>query len=714
MSDMTATAPADEPEGGAMTDSELAQLLAQHESRAVGYYNSEIADDQAKAIDYYYGRPFGDEQAGRSQVVERTVAITVDNALAALLKPFVSSDDTVSFGPRQKEDIEFAEQATEYVNYVFNCDNPGFLILHDWFKDALLTKIGVVKWWWEDTTRTVETEHQGVPATDLEMLRQHEGYQGEQEIGDGLYNVTTAAPDEDGRVKVQVIPPEEFLISPFSRSIEEAPYVAHRPANTTRSALIEMGFDPEVVETLSAFAQGRDEESRSQSRYQDEEWSTTNREVSGNDKSQDIIGIIDEFVRVDYDGDGVSELRRVIRVDDTILLNEVADEKPFALLCPVPMSHKVYGLSLADQTMDLQRIQSVVTRQTLDNLYLANNPRPELPEGAERSDGSTLDDLMDNSPGAIIRTKTGGMLNVFAIPFFADKSFTMLDWLDQQIEARTGISKAGQGLDTNALKKSGMTATEMAMIEGGKNARVEMIARIFAETGVKRLFQGLLNLVTKHQPKARTIRLRNQWVEVDPRGWPEMDVTISVGLGVGNKMERMAEADGILETMKGLQDTPFAYMVGPEQAHKALANKFRTAGIKNVDDYLLDPKENEPPAPQPDPETMKVQAEMQAKQAEMQLKAQSQQADMAMKQEEGAMKLQLSREEASAKLELEQARAATEAQLAMAQFEFEKEMAVQKFQFESQLAEKQAERSHEAAMESAKMKANRPGGDLSK
>jgi hypothetical protein len=228
------------PEGG-MDERALAALLQQHENRAVGYYTSDIADEQAKAIDYYYGRPFGDERAGRSQVVERTVAITVDNALAALLKPFVSAEDVVSFEPRGPEDVEIAEQATEYVNYCFQCDNPGFLILHDWFKDALLTKVGVVKYWWEDQSKPKVDTHLVGP-DDLLDARQQESYLGEQDNGDGSYTLQMQGMDEDGRVKVQNIPPEEFLISPFARSIEEAPYVAHRPSNMTRSDLIDMGF----------------------------------------------------------------------------------------------------------------------------------------------------------------------------------------------------------------------------------------------------------------------------------------------------------------------------------------------------------------------------------------------------------------------------------------------------------------------------------------
>ncbi len=718
-----ATSPIDDPqeeaaEGGAMDDSELASLLSQHESRAVGYYTSDIADEQAKAIDYYYGRPFGDERPGRSSVVDRTVAVTIDNALAALLKPFVSAEDVVSFEPRGPEDEEIAEQATEYVNYCFQCDNPGFLILHNWFKDALLSKIGVVKYWWEDkTTQTIEH----VQADDVGLIeaRNHPDYAGE-ELGDGLHQVAMNRTIPGGNVKVVNIPPEEFLISPLSRSLDEAPYIAHRPSNMTRSDLMEMGFDPDVVESLSAFAQGRNEESRSQSRYQDEEWTSGSRDNPGNDPSRDIIAVLDEYVRVDYDGDGISELRRVIRCEEVILLNEVVEDHPFALLCPIPMPHKVYGLSLADQTMDLERIASVVWRQTLDNLYLSNNPRPIIPDGAVND--NTYDDILDDSPGAAIRVKTGGVLDWAVVPFAADKSYPMLGFIGEQVEARTGVRRGGNGLDRNSLSEgTQMTAMQAAQIEAKENERIEMIARIFAETGVTRLFKGLLGLVSKYQPKERMIRLRNKWVQVDPRGWPEMDVRISVGLGIGNRGEQIAQAESVLTTMGELQQTPFGYMLKPENVYNAVKRKFQAAGIKNVDDYIGDPSQSEPPPPQPNPDMAKVEQAGQIAQAQLQLDQQKAGAQLQHTQQESELRLQLAREEsqakiqfmreeAAAKLQMQREKNDQEAQLALRQQDAEAALAIRQMELQAAADERNAERQHEVA----KMSTNRTGGDLDK
>lgn len=692
--------PAGETPAGseAMSDSELASILQQHEAQSVGYFEDDIADEQEQALNYYYRRMDDLPAAsGTSQAVDGTVAIVIENALAAILKPFVSADETVSFAPRGPEDVEQAEQATEYVNYIFNCDNPGFSILHDWFKEALLLKLGIVKYWWEDEER-FEGQEIEVP-DDMSLAA----------IGDALVDYTETDSGfiarvgrmvQDGRVKVETIPNEEFRISPFTRSIDTAEYAAHVPSNIRRSDLLEMGFDPDIVESLPAYSSEGLETSRREARYDDED-SIGTLELGGVHKPMDRIAVKDEYVRIDFNGDGIAETRRVVRVNDVILLNEEVDDNPFALLCPVPMPHKVYGQSLADLTMDLQRISTVLWRQTLDNLYKTNNPRPVVGKAAINEDGSTHDSLSDNAPGAAIVVNDINGFRFDSVPFFAEKSFPMLDYVQQQQEERTGIGRSGQGLDTNALKKSGqMTATEMAMIQSGKNARAELIARIFAETGVKRLFKGILRLVVRHQPKERVIRLRNKWVEVDPRGWDvDMDLEIAVGLGIGEKTEQLAQADAVLTTMAELAQSPYASLVTAENVHAAVKRKYHASGIKNVDEYLSDPAEAGPQEPKPDPEMAKVEAE--AQQQAMKLQGEQQAAAMRLEtmREEMLLKQQLAREEAEFEAQLAREKAALEGQLAR-----------ERMIMEAELARDRAQLDASAKVEMSK---NRDGGDLS-
>ena len=665
-----------------MDDSELASLLAAHEARAVGYFTSEIADEQARAIDYYYGRMDGDVPPldGCSTVADHLVAVMVDNALAAVLKPFVSADEVVAFAARGPEDQAQAEQATEYVNYVINCDNPGFLILHNWFKDALLTKIGVVKAWWEDRTQ-VRVRRIAVDAAQLEAARAAAGYLGEEDHGDGTFTVAVEEVVADGRVRIESVPPEEFLVSPMARSIEEAAYAAHRPSNYTRSDLVALGFDPQVVEGLPALAASAHEESRTRARYRDEEWYARTESAIGADRSRESVGVIDEYVRVDYDGDGVAELRRVIRAGDTILFNEPVEEAPFALICPCPMPHKIYGRGLADQAIEGQKISTALMRQTLDNLYKTNNPRPIVGEAALNAD--TSDDLQSTAPGAFIRVKSVGQIEWAGVPFTAQHSFPMLEYVARAVEERTGFQRKGQGFSAEALRKNSPdTATQAAIDADSRNERAEMIARIFAETGVKRLFALVLRLLVRHQPRARVIRLRNQWVPVDPSGWdPEMDLSISVGLGIGNRAEQVALADEVLATMAELQRTPYGWLVDAGHVHNALKRKLNAAGIKNVGDYLADPAAAAPPAPAAEPEAQLRAAELQAR------------------REEAALKLQLMREEAAAKLQLEREKAAAEIALARERMARETELERERMQL---------------ARGEAGLSAARLGGDLDK
>lgn len=699
--------PANSDEVGGMTDDELVRLLRQHENNAVGYFDSEIAAQQAKAIDYYYGR-MNDVPApdNCSTVVDESVAVMVDNGLAAILKPFVSADEVVRFEPRGPEDVAMAEQATEYVNYVINCDNPGFLIFHDWFKDGLLTKLGTVKVWWEDRTRQ-EVRQQVVDPIAALQAREAEGYQGEQENPDGSFTVSMLETIPDGQVIVRNVPPEEVLIPPYTRSIEEAGYAAHRPSNFTRSDLIEMGVDPEVVADLPAYADGRTEESRKQARYVDEDTSGTERYQSPGDPSRDIIGVLDEYVRVDYDGDGVSELRRVVRVNDIILFNEEVADIPFATVCPVPMPHKVYGLSTADLSIQGQRIGTALLRQSLDNLYKSNNPRPVINESGVGD--STMDDLADTAPGAAIRTRGPQAIEWLTVPFSARESMPMLEYSARQTEERTGFQRKGQGFNAEALKKNSPdTATQAAIDENSRNERAEMVARIFAETGVKRLFKLILRLLVDHQPKARVIRLRNQWVEMDPSGWdPEMDLSISVGLGIGNKADQIMQADAVLQTMAELQQTPYAYLIDETKVHNALKRKFIAAGIKNVDDFLVDPGQVQKPEPQPSPEQQKMQAEMA-------MKAQDQQ----FRQQESAAKLQAQREESAARVQLMRDEAAEQLRLAREKAEFEAQLAVEtqdrEFELEERRMERQFELDARRAEQQATLSKKRPGGDLDK
>lgn len=500
------------PAGGeAMPERDLVALLDTLDRQSVGYLNSEIAGEQEEALKRYYGRPYGDERPGRSRVIDRTVAPIIDNALAAILKPFVSADESVSFSPRGPEDEDPAKQATDYVNYVVQVDNDGFLLFHNWFKDALLMKLGIVKVWWQDKTAPKRTRAM-VTAQEFEAIAA-EVVEGpfETETPD-VFEVVLEKQYEDGCVKIEGVPPEEFRVTPYSRNIGESPYLAH-VTRKTRSHLIELGFDREIVDALPSYTAAGVDDARERTRYRDEE-AAGGISVREGERSQDWVEVHHEFPLVDFNGDGIAERREIIRVGDVILYNEEVEDHPFAVLCPKPMPHKVYGLSLADDLLDIERVNTSLLRGTLDNTYGSNNPRPVV--DMDRATEDTIDDLLNPAPGAPIRARAD-TIGAFALPFTADKSFSMLDLMERRVTARTGVSMLGQGMDPNTLKKE-QTATEAAIQDDGRNSRLEMVARIFAETGVKDLFRKVLRLLIRHQPRERVIRLRNEWVPIDRAG----------------------------------------------------------------------------------------------------------------------------------------------------------------------------------------------------
>ena len=654
----------------AMSDDELAAILDEHERRAIGYYETEIAAEQADALDRYYRRPYGDERTGRSKVVDATVAITVDNALAAILKPFCSSDETVLFQPRGPEDEDIAEQATEYVNYVLHSDNNGFLIFHNWFKDALLQKLGVVKAYWWDKTRKHNVRLSNLDPIQVQSLMAEkvviDGPFGPDE--NGLFTLDVEHTEPDGQLCVENIPPEEYRISPLARPGQTPPYEAH-VTRKSRSELIEMGFDAKVVESLSKSANATISDSRAMARYEDEQWASMQLDQSGGEANE-LVDFNDEFVLVDRNRDGIAELRRVMRSGNVILYDEEVEFGLFARLCPVPMPHKVYGQSLADQVKDEQRISTALWRQTLDNLYLANNPRPLVGQAGERDNGQTIDDLLSDAPGAIIRAKDITQFRDFSIPFVADKSFPMLAYVEQQAEARTGISKKGQGMDPQALDESGQkTAAQVAVEEEGRNSRAEMIARIFAETGVKDLFKIMLKLLVQYQPRARIVRLRSKWVAMDPREWnADMDVSISVGLGMGSKAQQMVTAQTVLATMETLGASPYASLLDAEKVYNGVKNLFNAAGIKDVDEYLNEPQRDEQgnlpqPAPPPDPKLIAAQSKIQTDQALAQNKMQMSSQDQFLKQAKAQHDAMLDVMKANTEAALGEMRLRMEAQL---------------------------------------------------
>lgn len=637
-----------------MDEQTLAGLLEQEAAQAVGYSQDEIGAQQDLALQYYHGEPFGDEIAGRSQVVSRDVAEVVDWLMPDLIRIFMSGDEVVAFDPVGQEDEAFAEQATQYVNHVFWRDNPGFRIMHAWFKDALLQKVGVVKVWWDDSERKqrrryVDQSQEAFDAflsdddVEVEDVEVEEIMVGGAPTQVFHFDIVRTMP---ARVAIEGVPPEEFLVPPRTRSLDSSRYVGHR-TRKTRSDLIEMGFDRALVEDLGDG--DTDTYGRETTRYRDEPWRAGSDQTYVDPAGQ-TLWVYEEYVRVDYDGDGKVELRQVFRVGSTILQNDEVADNPFAALCPVPASHRFYGQSVADQLLDLQRIKSVLFRGVLDATYLSNNPRLGVDIAG---DGVNLDDVLTSRPGGVIRTKGSPGEKLFPVvhPALPAQSFQMLEYIDTVREGRTGVTRYNQGMDADSLNK---TASGMSQIMEAARGRKELIARIFAETGVRDLFRKVLRLLVEHQDRPRMVRLRGEkFVEMDPRGWnAEMDVTINVGIGSGNKDQMMAHLAGIAQKQEGALQIGLP-IVTPRHLFHTYSRMVENAGMKNPEQFFLDPEgeeaqqlqeqqraEAEANPPPPDPTIQLGQMDMQARMAETERKSAADQAKNEIEREKNQIAMQ--------------------------------------------------------------------------
>jgi len=550
-----------------MTEIELKQVVQSEIDNAIGYIETETTEARRKAIEYYNRDFYGNEVEGRSTIVTGEVAEAVDSALPALLRVFTQSDDVVRFEPNGPGDEEKAKQATDYANWVFNRDNPGVAIMHDWFKDALLQKNGIIKVYWNEQEEVNTESYQDLTEEELALLLADEQYevveQDQKQVGETqvpptpeqmmmaqqtgvppqpqivpvfAYDVKVKKKEKKGRVKIENVPPEEFIISKKGRTIADSPFCAHRKL-VTRSELISMGFDQDIVDNLQVSTDLTFTPERT-ARFSQGEQPSDSQAL---DFSMQEIEVFECYIRADKNDDGIAELRKIVYASNEILDDQEIDYVPFCSVCPFPLPHKFFGHSMADRTMDLQLIKSTVTRQILDNLYLTNNARIAAVDGQVN-----LDDLLTVTPGGVVRVKNPNAITPITVPPVASQSFPMLQYMDAIQEKRTGISMASQGLDPNILQNT--TATAVAAMQNAGAAKIELIARIFAETGVKDLFKKVLHLLCKYQDKPRVIRLRGKYVSVDPREWSsQYDVTVNVGLGTGNRQEQMSMLAMVLQ-----------------------------------------------------------------------------------------------------------------------------------------------------------------------
>ena len=507
-----------------MTEDELVSQLNSEIYGATGYANTELSNQREESMKYYLGEKFGNEIDGRSEIVTTDVRDTVEYIMPSLMRIFTTHNNIAEFEPQGPEDVQMAEQATNYINYVFNRQNNGFKVLYDAFKDALISKTGVIKHYWEEkeevTTETytnlTEIEYQSILANDDFEVVEHTETVVQKAVTDDFGNLVSPKVVEhdvkakcyksSGQVRVAAVPPEEFLVSRRAPSLEDADFVCHRVKKSV-SDLIAEGYDASVVNDIPSYDQSEAEMNEERlARFSYDDDSVPPSEGSGPNKK---VWIDECYIRIDFDNDGIAELRKITKGGNYILDNEEIDMIPFSAICPMPIPHKFYGMSIADTVKDIQLIKSTIMRNLLDNMYLTNNARYAVMAGQVE-----LDDLLTSRPGGIVRMRAPNAVTALPTPQIQNYAFDMVKYLDTVREERSGVSKMTQGLNPDVLT-SHVTSGAISAATESAMQRVELIARIFAETGVKDLFTNIYALVQRYEDRKKMFYLNGKFVPID-------------------------------------------------------------------------------------------------------------------------------------------------------------------------------------------------------
>lgn len=655
-----------------MDEYQLSSIVSSEITDALNHFDSEYSQERIRAMDFYLGEPFGNEVEGRSSVIATEVADTVEAIMPNLMRVFTANDKYVRFNARTAEDVEKADQISDYINYVINHDNEGYKILYNWFKDALLFRLGVVKYFWEEEDIVREEQYFDLTEDELAMLLSNpdievieqvetvmESYidqDGETQPLNSVYDLSVRVTEKEGKIKIVNVPPEEFLVNRRATSLEDAYFVCHRTTMTV-SDLVAMGYDREEVEAYAGVSDLDVDEERT-NRFEDLE------AVTGTDAADPTLREVvyyEAIMKVDYDGDGIAERRRICAIGSGgthILHNEPFDHVPFAVVTPILMPHRLIGRSVYDMTEDLQVIKSTLLRQYLDSVYTSTLPRMGVVEGMVN-----IDDVLDGTAGGIIRMRQAGMVQPISGTPVGGEVRPLMDYLDNVKEQRTGMSKAAQGLDANALQST--TASAISATVRGAQVKLESYARNFAEVGVKDLFKGLLHLTTKYNNKPRIVRLRNNFVPIDPREWTsEFDVVVQVGLGTADDEQKIAFLTQIAQKQEQILMQMGANnpIVSMEQYVNTLRSIAEIGGFKDSDQFFNSPQQIQmmqqqmAQQPQADPKAQQMQMEMQLKREKMELEIQ-------LEREKMLAEIELRRQELEAEAQLRAIKAATDAEI---------------------------------------------------
>lgn len=628
-----------------MDDNELKAIISRELDNSVGYDGGNLSNQRRRLLELYEGAPLGNiEDDTRSMVVSRNCMEAVEWSLPALLRIFTASNKLFEFKPIRPDQDNTAKAATDYCNFVFFSDNRGEAILNMWFKTALIQRVGYLLCHWEDPTHQVsdynglsDQEFMAITAgPDVEMI-DHRMYPNPDPTLQGfaqdapqlgvtpqgqpvsmLHDVKLKTVKQQGRVRIEHLPPEQVLVSRLATDtvLDGNHFVAYRELKTV-SQLREMGFDEDLIKEAKGATTSGALNSERIARYYPDEGSIF--ETNGRmDEAMQDVWIECNFCRVDYDGDGIAELRYIVTAasGSIIFSNEIIDEIPIIALCPIPMPFRHVGLSVVDLVADLQEVETVIMQQTIDSLFLSNNPRMGINELAMSP--NSYDDLENDALGSPIRVRgpISDALQPVVIPFVGQQSLPVIEYIKEVQAERTGISPSNNGMDPDDLNT---TAAGISMKMNAANQRIEYIARVFKDQ-IEVLGARILGLITRNMQEARLVRITgNLFAQFDPRNWHESyDVTCVAALGTGDKSQVQNNLAGIMK----IQQQMFASgMNGPDMLQHILDAANAMVEAMGFRQQFFP---EHPPAPQsgqggpPSPEMQKAQEAQQIAQMKLQ------------------------------------------------------------------------------------------------
>lgn len=643
---------------------ELSALLEKELRQSLGAPGTEISRIRLRNLQYYKAEATGELSApdipDRSSIVSSDVADTVNWMLPALLRPFVQSQDAMECEPSRPEFSEQAKIASEYLKLLFWKRNRGFNVLHQWFMDGLIQKVGFAKVFWEEYEEDAEEHYKGLlPEQVEELLKDSDVEPVDKEAStimvEGqpieVFDITVKRVQKKGRCRVLGCPPEEMRVHPRSRYGEPLTFIAQQ-FYRTKAELEADGYDLDNVAANDGWHMEQIERASTQTPWFFDQ----------SDGELQRYLCSECYIKLDQDDDGIPEWRKVFMIGSTVKDDEKVDDHPFVFFCPNPMPHVFFGECPADQALQPQRLRTSLMRAVADNVYLSVNQRTGIVEGQVN-----LDDLLNNRPGGVVRMKSLNALQPIPQGGLDQSAWQFVEWGEQWKEQRTGFTRYSQGMSADALNP---TATGVSLITEKADQRMELMARVAAES-VRNLFEKVMKCVCRYQSKADQVELFGQWLMIDPREWVDgFHVHINVGLGTGSKDKISAVMAQIFQMQGPLVQSGAI----PPQAVILAARKFAEgAGITSPEQYFPDVQ---PKPPQPGP----MQIEQMKAQAKAQSELQAKQMEFQLERERMQMQTEVDRNRQTVEAQQQAARAQLEMQLE--QFKAEQQMVLERVKAE--------------------------------